>query len=108
MLGKPRDATEAFAMLRSLSGRSHQVRTGVVLSSGAKKSNFTQSSNVLFRTLSDAEIERYIASGQCFDKAGAYGAQDLSCGFVQEIQGSLTNVIGLPLAETLSALSEMM
>ncbi len=97
VLGKPADKKEAFCMLRSLSGRSHTVYTGVTLIRGETVLSHAERSDVRFRHLSDDEIERYIATGEPMDKAGAYGAQGLGSLFVEGIDGDFFNVMGLPL-----------
>ena len=97
ILGKPSDATDAFRMLRLLSGRSHQVITGVCLATCQQQRLFSVSTDVTFKTLSDEEINYYIECYQPFDKAGAYGIQEW-IGFVgvTSLNGSYFNVMGLP------------
>ena len=100
ILGKPHDAREARRMLRLLSGRTHRVITGVALmTAGAPKTirSARAITRVTFRRLSRWEIERYVASGDPADKAGAYGIQNAASIFVTEIRGSWTNVVGLPM-----------
>lgn len=99
VLGKPSDEAEAAAMLRSLSGRWHEVVTGVALLQGQKKICFSVNTQVCFYELSEAEIEGYIRTGEPMDKAGAYGIQGEAALFVREIRGDFYNVIGLPIAE---------
>ena len=102
ILEKPADSTRARTMLGSLSGRTHRVLTGICLVSGDDGHEYATevvSTQVLFRTLSEADIEAYIATGEPFDKAGAYGIQGFAAGFVRSLQGSYTNVVGLPLCE---------
>ena len=95
--GKPHSPAEAAAMLRTLSGRTHEVYTGVcVIRSGVELCRADRSA-VTFRALSEGEIERYIASGEPLDKAGAYGAQGRGALFVERIDGDFFNVMGLPL-----------
>lgn len=107
VLGKPADTTEAIAMLGSLSGLTHEVITGVcVLSPTDGERSFAVRTAVRFRTLASSEIERYVASGEPMDKAGAYGIQGRAGAFVEAIFGSYSNVVGLPLAETLQALEK--
>ena len=106
VLGKPADAAEAAAFLERLSGRSHRVYTCVVLRSGGSITTMIVSSLVQFRALSGNDIAAYVATGEPFDKAGAYGIQGAGMGLVQSVQGSYTNVIGLPLAETLALLQQ--
>lgn len=106
VLGKPVDAGEARRMLRRLSGRDHQVITGYALIDprGEVFSEGTVSTTVVFREIAAAEIERYVASGEPLDKAGAYAVQGAAGEFVREVHGSLTNVIGLPMDEVSEAL----
>lgn len=96
VLGKPVDADDARNMLRSLSGKTHKVYTGVCVASAKKTVSFTVETDVEFATLNDAEIEEYIASGEPMDKAGAYGIQGLGCRFVRSIKGDYYSVMGLP------------
>lgn len=100
ILGKPVDATDAHAILRRLSGRSHEVMTGVSICSGRGETVRLSRTRVWFRTLGDDEITRYWASGEPTDKAGAYGIQGLAATFVERIDGSYSGVVGLPLFET--------
>ena len=108
-LGKPKDRQEAFAMLRSLSGRSHQGVSGYAVhdrESGETRSGAV-ATGVLFRALSDAEIEGYLDTGEPFDKAGAYAIQGIGAFMVRAIDGSYTNVVGLPLCEVVELLEEL-
>ena len=101
ILGKPADTDDARQMLTSLSGKSHTVYTGVALrcdSVGAEES-FVSATKVTFYNLKEATIDRYIASGDPMDKAGAYGIQDASACFVEKIDGCYNNVVGFPLAQ---------
>lgn len=104
ILGKPSDAAQAAEMLRLLSGRAHQVRTGVTVRSAAKTRTEVVTTEVCFRSLSEAEIAAYIATGEPMDKAGAYGIQGLAAIFAEGIRGDYFNVMGLPLCR----LSEML
>lgn len=104
ILGKPADAGDAKAMLRLLSGKMHEVITGVCLRSAGKTVCFHTATAVLFRDLPEAEISAYVASGEPFDKAGAYAIQNGAAGMVRRIDGSYSNVVGLPLCETIEAL----
>lgn len=97
VFGKPHSAEEAHAMLRTLSGRTHQVFTGVCVRKGESLLSHCETSTVRFRPLADEEIDAYIATGEPMDKAGAYGAQGLGALFVQGIEGDFFNVMGLPL-----------
>ena len=105
VLGKPADAEDARRMLRALSGRRHQVHTGVTVTTAAGPSR-TQivTTTVEFTTLDDATITWYVDTGEPFGKAGAYAIQGAGGALVARVDGSVTNVIGLPLAETLELL----
>ena len=108
-LGKPRDADDARRMLHALSGKAHEVWTGVMIRSGDRVSRFAVSTEVRFRRLTDGEIDEYVESGDPLDKAGAYGYQSGACVFVEEIRGDYYNVVGLPVcrvAEELAWLGE--
>ena len=107
-LGKPRDTDEACAMLRDLSGRTHQVATGVCIISGGTRRSFVEVTDVTFYELSDAEIEAYVASGEPMDKAGAYGIQGVGGRMlVRAINGDFYNVVGLPIARVKRALDAL-
>lgn len=106
IFGKPADADDARRMLRAFSGRTHQVVTSVAVREGEHAALRTSVTEVRFKTLSDAEIERYLASGEPFDKAGAYGIQGRAGVFVERIDGSFTGVMGLPVFETGELLAE--
>lgn len=108
IFGKPSCPEEAVKMLRSLSGRSHSVFTAVCLihlKRGFSQGDVIQT-RVEFRDLSDAEIAAYVRTGEPMDKAGGYGIQGLGAAFVKAVYGSYTNVVGLPLAETLAMLQK--
>lgn len=96
-LGKPTDEVDAAQMLRSLSGRTHTVCTGVSVARGERIETQAETTAVTFRTLTDAEIAAYIASGDPMDKAGSYGIQGKPALFVSGIEGDYFNVMGLPL-----------
>ena len=98
ILGKPRDKDDAVRMLRALSGRVHTVVTGCAVVQGEKALTFSESTRVEFYPLSDREILEYIATGEPFDKAGAYGIQGRGCVLVKRIEGDFFNVMGLPVA----------
>ena len=98
--GKPRDAADAAAILRHLSGRTHRVITAVAVASGTAEQLAISTSRVTFAELDAATIERYIASGEPFGKAGAYGIQGAAGAWVKRIDGSYTGIMGLPLFET--------
>ncbi|MFA9430788.1 nucleoside triphosphate pyrophosphatase [Egicoccus sp. AB-alg2] len=103
-LGKPADRDAAAAMLRALSGRAHEVVTGVAVRRNTLVHVDAVRTTVVFRSLTDAEIAWYLDTGEPFDKAGAYGLQGAGAVLVERIEGSDTNVIGLPLAETVALL----
>ncbi len=103
-LEKPVDAADAHRMLRFLAGRQHEVVTGFCVRRDAREETGSVSTLVTFRDLSDPEIERYVATGEPMDKAGAYGIQGHGGSLVAHVDGSYTNVVGLPLAEVLSAI----
>ncbi len=94
VLGKPASPAEAFRMLKAMSGKTHQVYTGVYLAKNGKERIFADGAEVQFRPLTDAEINAYIATGSPMDKAGAYGIQD--SGFVAQYRGSFHNIMGFP------------
>lgn len=96
-LGKPKNEKDAFDMLRRLSGREHQVYTGVALIHGDRRETRFEKTGVKFGELSDEEIWRYIATGEPMDKAGAYGAQGKGAVFIEKLDGDFFNVMGLPL-----------
>ena len=102
ILGKPKDEAEAQLMLKSLSGKKHQVLTGFAIVDGTNTDNyFTQVeiTNVKFRSLRDKEIKAYVRSKEPLDKAGAYGIQGLGALLIEEIEGCYFNVVGLPLSK---------
>jgi septum formation protein len=98
ILAKPADAADARRMLTRLSGRRHEVLTGICLRRGARATRDYVTTGVVFATLSDAEIDEYVASGEPMDKAGAYAIQGLASKFVERIDGDYFNVMGLPVA----------
>lgn len=107
ILGKPRNAAEATAFLRRLSDREHQVMTACALLHGEILHSFVETTNVRFRKLDDAEIERYVQSGLPMDKAGAYGIQEwIGLIGITEIRGSYQNVVGLPTSALYRVLKE--
>ncbi len=103
-LGKGSDPDEARRMLRALSGRSHAVHTAVVVRAEVVHCDVV-TTEVRFRRLGEAEIERYVATGEPRDKAGAYGIQGEGGALVASVRGSYSNVVGLPLEETLRLLA---
>jgi len=104
ILGKPADAAHAREMLRALSNATHEVVTGVCIKNATHTEVFSVVTQVVFRSLEDAEIEDYIATGCPLDKAGAYAIQGGAAHMVRSINGSYTNVVGLPLCELHEAL----
>jgi septum formation protein len=106
LLGKPRDRAEALAMLARLSGRWHDVLTAVALASAAGMRCSVSRSEVRIRALTERECAHYCDSGEPYDKAGAYAIQGMGAVFVQELRGSYSGVVGLPLFETGRLLSE--
>ena len=107
ILGKPTDEEDARRILKLLSGRSHRVLSSVVVvSPRGKVRQRTQVSRVRFRRLTDEDITAYIASGEPFGKAGAYGIQGLAARFVKKIEGSYSSIMGLPLYETAALLKK--
>lgn len=108
ILGKPESDAAARGMLRMLAGRWHEVITGVALARGGEGvlDSIAVTTRVAFRPLDVGAVERYVASGEGRDKAGAYGAQGLASGFVRAIEGSYWNVIGLPASETIELLEK--
>ncbi len=98
ILGKPSDDAEAFSMLKFLSGREHSVFTGVTVLSRNCEKTFYRETKVRFYSLSDNEIIDYIKTGECSDKAGAYGIQGKGALLVKEIKGDYFNVVGLPVS----------
>ncbi|MBE6758685.1 MAG: septum formation protein Maf [Ruminococcaceae bacterium] len=109
IFGKPSDRQHAASMLRTLSGREHQVMTGVcvILPDGTTDS-FCECTGVRFYPLSDEEIERYIDSGEPMDKAGAYGIQGIGKLLVEGVSGDYFNVVGLPVAHLKRFIDGMM
>lgn len=106
ILGKPQDEAAARSMLQNLSGRCHEVWTGFCLSSVENAVVMQQAvkTDVWFATLSDAVINAYISTGEPLDKAGSYGIQGKGGFFVEQIHGSYSNVVGLPLSEVVTLL----
>ena len=107
ILNKPKDASEAKIMLRKLSGRQHQVITGVCIMTKENTESFIDIANVFFRDLTDAEIDYYIETCRPFDKAGAYGVQDfIGMVGIPKMEGSYFTVMGLPVHKVYEALSK--
>ena len=108
VLGKPKSREDAFSMLRTLSGNTHSVFTGVTIIKGDKEKTFSQETKVTFYDLSDEEIYEYIDSGEVFDKAGSYGIQGKGGLLVKGIEGDYFNVVGLPVARLKRELLEFL
>jgi septum formation protein len=108
MLGKPAKPEEARAMLRRLSGRTHEVLTGIAVVPflGGATLTAVETTRVTFATMSEDEIEDYVASSEPFDKAGAYAVQGRGGRFIERIEGCYFNVVGLPLARLYGLLRE--
>lgn len=104
VLEKPVDDADAAAMLRVLSDREHHVHSGVAIRSEHVLQSFVVTTTVTFVELTPQMIEWYVSTGEARDKAGAYGIQGAAASFVERVEGSVTNVIGLPMAETLAML----
>jgi septum formation protein len=98
ILGKPRDVEDAARMLRLLSGRTHQVMTGVCLVNAERSVSHVEISDVTFARLTEDQIAWYVSSGEGRDKAGGYAIQGLASRFIPRIEGSYSNVVGLPIA----------
>lgn len=107
ILGKPKDESDARAMLQQLSGRSHQVMTAVAVVFGEQEWCEVNTSIVSFATLTDADIDWYVSTNEGVDKAGGYAVQGLAALFIEQIQGSYSGVMGLPLRETGLLLTEI-
>lgn len=105
ILGKPDSAEEAMDLLRALSGSTHQVMTAVAVASGNVCESRISITEVRFRPLSDVEIEAYVTTGEPMDKAGGYGIQGKGGIFVEQLRGSYSAVVGLPLQETAELLA---
>ena len=106
VLGKPESRAEAKEMLRMLSGKKHNVHTGVCIMDSEKAVSFTSTVKVEFYELSEELIDSYVATGESDDKAGAYGIQGVGCVLVKGIEGDYFSVVGLPVAETVRRLGE--
>jgi septum formation protein len=104
IIGKPINPEDAHTILRRLSGRSHHVLTAVAVSDGERTRSRVSKNTVHFRPLSENDIDRYIATGEPMDKAGAYGIQGHAAAFIDKIHGSYSGIMGLPLFETATLL----
>ena len=106
ILEKPRDSEQAAVMLRKLSGNTHQVMTAVAMVTEEHQQTKLSVTDVVFRSLTEEEIKRYYQTGEPLDKAGGYAIQGLGAVFVQQIRGSYTGVVGLPIEQTVLLLRE--
>lgn len=106
VLGKPASREEAAGMLRALSGREHQVMTGVAVLRGETTLVYTEITDIRFRALSEDEIAAYVATGEPMDKAGAYGIQGGAALFAEYLQGDYYNVMGLPVCRLWKMLAQ--
>ena len=100
VFGKPKDAADARRMLRALSGRTHQVHTGVCVSDGTTAESFVDTCKMTFFPISEEEMERCIASGEPFDKAGAYAIQGQAALWLDRLEGDYYTIMGLPVSRT--------
>ncbi len=107
IIGKPADGEAAKATLRRLSGRTHKLCTGVCLIAGKKEQVFHQITDVTFYPLTEEEIAEYVAMGESTGRAGGYGIEGVGVMLVKEIKGDYPNIVGLPVAETLRRLRDM-
>lgn len=107
ILGKPADRAEAIAMLQALSGRDHQVMTGLTVLQDDQALTHTEITDVHFRPLTQEEILRYVDTGEPMDKAGAYGIQGFAAPFVESIRGDYYNVMGLPVCRLWQMLQQI-
>ncbi|WEV48294.1 Maf family nucleotide pyrophosphatase [Acinetobacter sp. ESL0695] len=104
IIGKPRSKTHAFEIWQALSGRQHEVLSGVCVMTATQKYDCVVNTQVLFQKLSYDEMQSYWSTGEPIDKAGAYAIQGIAAKYIPEIHGSYTNVVGLPLHETVKLL----
>ena len=107
VLGKPRDEADALRMLGLLSGRDHQVMTGMTVLRGERRVTCTEVTDIHFRELSGREIENYVATGEPMDKAGSYGIQGGAALFAEKMVGDYYNVMGLPVCRLAMILKDM-
>jgi len=105
ILGKPADLFEAERMLRALSGKVHQVYTGVAVVTNDAVMQHVEMTNVSFSAIPEPELSRYLSTGDSLDKAGAYGIQGYAARWIPRIEGDFFNVVGLPIAATVQLLS---
>ncbi len=106
ILGKPKDKADAFSTLKMLSGKTHEVITGVCVTQNGKSESFYEVTKVTFYPLSDETIESYINTNEVYDKAGSYGIQGFGSVLVEKIEGDYFSVVGLPISKTARLLSK--
>jgi nucleoside triphosphate pyrophosphatase len=107
LVGKPADAADAKRILTSLSGRIHEVVTGLVVARGGQRVSAAVTTHVDFAALSPKQIDAYVATGEPLDKAGAYGIQGRAAAFIRAVRGDPSNVVGLPVRRTIELLHEI-
>jgi len=107
VMNKPADRLDAERMLRQLSGRTHQVHTGIAVAHVGKVVTHVETTNVTFREIAEDELQIYIASGDPLDKAGAYGIQGYAARWIPRIEGDYFNVVGLPVAALVTLLNNI-
>jgi len=107
ILGKPENEQDAVRILKTLSGQTHRVLTAVAVASGRRRYLSVSVSKVTFASMKLSEIKAYVATGEPFGKAGAYGVQGMAAAYISDIQGSYTGIMGLPLFETAELLKNI-
>lgn len=107
ILGKPKDEEDAKRMIRLISGRVHQVYTGVTILYEGRTVTFAEKTDVSVASMTEREIEEYVSCGESMDKAGAYGVQGVFAAFIEGVNGSYTSVVGLPAGRTYRKLREL-
>ena len=107
IIGKPKDEEDAFNILKSLSGKTHEVYTGFTVTDGKDEKTDFEVTQVHFKELDDDAVTRYIATGECMDKAGAYGIQQKGNLFVEYIHGDYYNVVGFPISKICVTVKEL-
>jgi septum formation protein len=107
ILGKPENEQDAVRILKTLSGQTHRVLTAVAVASGRRRYLSVSVSKVTFASMKLSEIKAYVATGEPFGKAGAYGVQGMAAAYISDIQGSYTGIVGLPLFETAELLKNI-
>jgi len=104
VMNKPTDLADAERMLQALSGKTHQVHTGLAVVTASSRRSHVETTDVIFREITPAELATYLASGDAFDKAGAYGIQGYAARWIPRIEGDYFNVVGLPLSAVVDLL----